>query len=102
MPKRSLPASNSSPRLTEINFDDVAPPQAKGSCTKFHTTCRNLWLCAYNWVQTYPDDMNQMPAPQTEIACRISPRFINGAWRVLLTLMVIAAIFWWAGLDERG
>lgn len=37
--------------------------------------------------------MNQIPAPETEIAFRISPSFVRGAFRVLLTLMVIAAVF---------
>lgn len=47
---------------------------------------------ANNMVQTYPDDMNQIPAPETEVAFRISPRFVKGTLRVLFFLVVVASI----------
>lgn len=48
---------------------------------------------ANNWVQTYPDGMNQIPAPETEIAFRVSPKLVRGVLRMLLILMIVAAVF---------
>ena len=42
--------------------------------------------------RSYPDDMNQIPAPETDIAFRISPKFVSGAFRVLRILIVVAGI----------
>lgn len=36
--------------------------------------------------------MNPIPAPETEVAFRISPRLVQGTLRVLLFLIVVAAI----------
>ena len=48
---------------------------------------------AKNQVQTYPDGMNQTPASETEIAFRVSPKFVRGAFRVLMVLLIVAAVF---------
>lgn len=37
--------------------------------------------------------MNQTPAPDTEIAFRVSPKLVSGAFRVLRILMIVSAIF---------
>ncbi|WP_146111940.1 hypothetical protein [Arthrobacter sp. MYb227] len=37
--------------------------------------------------------MNQIPAPDTEIAFRVSPKFLRETLRVLLILMIVVAVF---------